>query len=46
MYSPTVGLILVLWPASAGDPDQWKPVDPLLAIAVAINILWAGCHLV
>ena len=24
----------------------WKPFDPLLAIAVAINILWAGGHLV
>jgi cation diffusion facilitator family transporter len=25
---------------------DWKPFDPLLAIAVAINILWAGGHLV
>ncbi len=25
---------------------NWKPFDPLLAIAVAINILWAGGHLV
>ena len=25
---------------------KWKPFDPLLAIAVAINILWAGGHLV
>jgi divalent metal cation (Fe/Co/Zn/Cd) transporter len=24
----------------------WKPFDPLLAIALAINILWAGGHLV
>ncbi len=24
----------------------WKPFDPLLGIAVAINILWAGGHLV
>jgi len=24
----------------------WKPFDPLLAIAVAINILWTGGHLV
>ena len=24
----------------------WKPFDPLLAIAVAVNILWAGGHLV
>lgn len=25
---------------------KWKPFDPLLAIAVAINILWTGGHLV
>ena len=25
---------------------RWKPFDPLLAIAVAINILWTGGHLV
>jgi cation diffusion facilitator family transporter len=25
---------------------KWKPFDPLLAIAVAINILWSGGHLV
>ena len=25
---------------------KWQPFDPLLAIAVAINILWAGGHLV
>jgi cation diffusion facilitator family transporter len=25
---------------------SWKPFDPLLAIAVAINILWSGGHLV
>ena len=25
---------------------RWKPFDPLVAIAVAINILWAGGHLV
>ena len=25
---------------------RWKPFDPLLAIAVAINILWSGGHLV
>jgi divalent metal cation (Fe/Co/Zn/Cd) transporter len=25
---------------------KWKPFDPLLAIAVAVNILWAGGHLV
>jgi divalent metal cation (Fe/Co/Zn/Cd) transporter len=25
---------------------EWKPFDPLIAIAVAINILWSGGHLV
>ena len=25
---------------------QWKPLDPLVAIAVAANILWSGGHLV
>ena len=25
---------------------KWKPFDPLLAIAVAVNILWSGGHLV
>jgi len=25
---------------------HWKPIDPLVAIAVAINILWSGGHLV
>lgn len=25
---------------------KWKPFDPILAIVVAINILWAGGHLV
>jgi cation diffusion facilitator family transporter len=25
---------------------QWKPFDPLVAIAVAVNILWSGGHLV
>ncbi len=33
------GLVLVLLTA-------WKPFDPLFAIAVAINILWSGGHLV
>jgi cation diffusion facilitator family transporter len=33
------GLILVLI-------TKWKPLDPLVAIAVAINILWSGGHLV
>jgi len=25
---------------------RWKPFDPLVAIAVAVNILWAGGHLI
>lgn len=25
---------------------HWKPIDPLVAIAVAVNILWSGGHLV
>jgi len=25
---------------------RWKPFDPLIAIAVAVNILWSGGHLV
>jgi cation diffusion facilitator family transporter len=25
---------------------HWKPFDPLVAIAVAVNILWSGGHLV
>ena len=25
---------------------NWKPFDPLIAIAVAVNILWSGGHLV
>ena len=25
---------------------HWKPFDPLIAIAVAVNILWSGGHLV
>jgi cation diffusion facilitator family transporter len=33
------GLILLLI-------TKWKPLDPLVAIAVAINILWSGGHLV
>ncbi len=34
-----VGLVLVIL-------TGWKPFDPLLAIAVALNILWSGGHLV
>ncbi len=33
------GLGLVLW-------TGWKPLDPLFAIAVALNILWSGGRLV
>lgn len=33
------GLLLVLW-------TGWKPFDPLLAILVAINILWSGAKLI
>jgi cation diffusion facilitator family transporter len=38
-FGVVVGLGLVML-------TNWKPFDPLLAIAVAINILWAGGHLV
>lgn len=34
-----VGLIMVIW-------TGWKPFDPLLAIAVAVNILWSGGKLI
>jgi cation diffusion facilitator family transporter len=34
-----VGLSLVLW-------TGWMPFDPILAIAVAVNILWSGAKLV
>ena len=33
------GLLLVMW-------TGWEPFDPLLAIAVALNILWSGGALV
>ncbi len=33
------GLLLVMW-------TGWAPFDPLLAILVALNILWSGGHLV
>lgn len=33
------GLVLVLL-------THWKPLDPLVAVAVAANILWSGGHLV
>lgn len=32
------GLLLVIW-------TGWEPFDPLLAIAVALNILWSGGNL-
>jgi cation diffusion facilitator family transporter len=34
-----VGLLLVMW-------TGWRPFDPLVAIAVALNILWSGVGLV
>jgi cation diffusion facilitator family transporter len=33
------GLLLVMW-------TEWKPFDPILAIGVAMNILWSGVGLV
>lgn len=38
-FGVVVGLILVLI-------TKWKPLDPLVAIVVAVNILWSGGHLV
>jgi cation diffusion facilitator family transporter len=38
-FGVVLGLVLVL-------VTGWKPFDPLCAIAVAINILWSGGHLV
>jgi cation diffusion facilitator family transporter len=32
------GLLLVVW-------SGWRPFDPLVAIAVALNILWSGTNL-
>lgn len=34
-----IGLLLVLW-------TGWKPFDPILAIVVALNILWSGGKLI
>ena len=34
-----VGVVLVLW-------TGWKPFDPILAILVALNIVWSGWNLV
>ncbi len=38
-FGVTGGLLLVIW-------TGWAPFDPLLAIAVALNILWSGGRLV
>ena len=34
-----VGLVLVMW-------TGWRPFDPILAILVALNILWSGAKLI
>ena len=38
-FGDVLGLGLVLL-------THWKPFDPLVAIAIAVNILWSGGHLV
>src|SRR6516164_2275355 len=38
-FGVIAGLMLVML-------TRWKPFDPLVAIAVAANILWAGGHLI
>jgi len=38
-FGVVVGLVLVMW-------TGWLPFDPLLAILVAINILWSGGKLI
>jgi len=38
-FGVVLGLLLVM-------ATHWKPFDPLIAIAVAVNILWSGGHLV
>ncbi|MEO8663316.1 MAG: cation diffusion facilitator family transporter [Bryobacteraceae bacterium] len=38
-FGVVAGLGLVIW-------TGWKPFDPLCAIAVALNILWSGGHLI
>lgn len=38
-FGVVAGLVLVIL-------TRWKPFDPLLAIAVALNILWSGGHLI
>ncbi|MDZ4797298.1 MAG: cation diffusion facilitator family transporter [Bryobacteraceae bacterium] len=37
-FGVVAGLLLVMW-------TGWQPFDPLLAILVALNILWSGGHL-
>ncbi len=34
-FGVVAGLALVMW-------TRWKPFDPLVAIAIAVNILWSG----
>ena len=38
-FGVIVGLILVMW-------TEWLPFDPILAILVALNILWSGGKLI
>ena len=38
-FGVVAGLLLVIW-------TGWAPFDPLIAIAVALNILWSGGQLV
>ncbi|MBL8230989.1 MAG: cation transporter [Bryobacterales bacterium] len=38
-FGVVVGLILVIF-------TGWKPFDPLIAIAVALNIIWSGATLI
>lgn len=38
-FGVIAGLVLVMI-------TVWKPFDPLIAIAVALNILWSGSHLI
>jgi cation diffusion facilitator family transporter len=38
-FGVLIGLVLVL-------ETRWKPFDPIVAIAVALNILWSGEHLI
>lgn len=38
-FGVVAGLLLALW-------TGWLPIDPLVAIAVAVNILWTGSKLI